>query len=169
MIKSRTPYYIYVPFVSPATGATASQYTINLTIWEGALTSKPTETSYMITNSNISGSVGNDRVNIARLVKDFIDVTPISGGVVWVNYNITYITDNEVDAMLKQLNTYEYATRGYGYGLDGENPQINTSILLKEKEYKVSNDGCFNVPVIADLLPLPEYNGGDYESADYNT
>lgn len=160
MIKSLSPYYINIPFVSPLTGATALSYTLNLFIWDGLKNDPPTEAQYQITKSNPTGSTGIDKINIARLVNDFIDFTPNKSETtelndgnnqVWCRVEVVYITDDSDDDDVLQLAETLLVLKGYGYGLDGENSQPPTNkILIPLIDYKVNRNGFFNVPILID-------------------
>ena len=160
MIKSLTPYYVNIPFVSPLTGATAITYTLNLFIWNGAKNDPPAEPQYQITKSNPTTSTGTDKINIARLVNDYIDFIPNKSSAtelndgnnqVWVRQEVEYTTSDEDDNGVLQLAETVLCLKGYGYGLDGENPQPPTNkILIPIQDYKVNRNGFFNVPILID-------------------
>ena len=158
MIKSLSPYYVNIPFVSPLTGATAISYTLNLFIWNGAKNDPPIEPQYQTTKSNPTSSTGTDKINIARLVNDYINFTPNKSSVtelndgnnqVWVRQEVEYTTSNEDDNGVLQLAETVLCLKGYGYGLDGENSQPPTNkILIPIQDYKVNRNGFFNVPIL---------------------
>jgi hypothetical protein len=160
MIKSLTPYYVNIPFVSPLTGATAITYTLNLFIWNGAKNNPPAEPQYQMTKDNPTSSTGTDKINIARLVNDYIDFIPnksstteLNDGInqVWVRQEVEYTTSDEDDNGVLQLAETVLCLKGYGYGLDGENPQPPTNkILIPIQDYKVNRNGFFNVPILID-------------------
>ena len=160
MIKTLSPYYINVPFVSPLTGATALSYTINLFIWNGNKNAPPSEPQYQITKSNPTASIDFDKINIARLINDFLTFAPtkttttelINGNnQVWVRQEISYTTDDPLDDDVLQLPETNLALKGYTYGLEGENAQPPTNkILLPINDYKVDRNGVFNVPILID-------------------
>jgi len=79
MIKSRSPYYIDTPFVSPLTGLTCSQYTLKVYVWSGLKSAVPGTATYEFTKDNPTTSTGTDSVNIARVIKDFLTFTPQEG------------------------------------------------------------------------------------------
>jgi hypothetical protein len=160
MIKTLTPYYISIPFVSPLTGATAIDYTINLYIWNGNKNTPPFTPQYSITKSNPESLTGFDKINIANLLNDFIEFTPkkstttelINGdNQVWVRKEIIYKTNDSDDDDVLQLAETFLALKGYGYGLSGENPQPPANkILIPIQDYKVNRNGFFNVPILID-------------------
>ena len=160
MIKTLSPYYINVPLVSPLTGDTALTYTINLFIWSGSKASPPSEPTYQITKSNPTASTGFDKINIARLVNDFIEFKPnlnntteLSDGnnQIWIRQEIEYNTGNNEDNGELQFAETFLAVKGYGYGLSGENPQLPTNkILLPIQDYKVNRNGKFVIPILID-------------------
>lgn len=160
MIKSLSPYYVNIPFVSPLTGATAITYTLNLFIWNGAKNSPPSEPQYQITKENPTGSIGTDKINIARLVNDYINfepnksfITELNNGQnqVWVRQEVEYTTSDTDDNGVLQLAETVLCLKGYGYGLEGENPQPpDNKILIPIQDYKVNRNGIFNVPILID-------------------
>jgi hypothetical protein len=160
MIKTLSPYYINIPFVSPLTGATALSYTLNIFIWNGLKFEKPSTATYQITKANPTESTDLDKINIARLINDFIEFNPTKSTTtelvngnnqIWVATEVTYITDNEDDNDVLQLIEVNLALKGYGYGLSGENPQHPTNkILIPIEDYKVNRNGFFNVPILID-------------------
>ena len=160
MIKSLTPYYVNIPFVSPLTGATATTYTLNLFIWNGNKNAPPSEPQYQITKSNPTASTDFDKINIARLINDFLTFAPtktdstelINGNnQVWVRQEISYTTDNPLDDDVLQLPETNLALKGYTYGLEGENAQPPTNkIMIPIQDYKVDRNGVFNIPILID-------------------
>lgn len=155
MIKSLTPYYINVPFVDSATGITCSKYTLKIYVWDGLKNVPPASAAYEITKFNPTGSTGVDKINIARLVNDFIDFSIIAvdftqltdgNNQKWVQTEIYY--DN---VLVPREQTVQLLLRGYGYGMEGENPQTPTNkILIPIQDYKVNRDGKFIIPIIID-------------------
>jgi hypothetical protein len=161
MIKSLSPYYLTIPFVSPLTSVVCTEYTLQIFVWDGVKATPPSEPSYEITKQNIATSSGNDKINIAMLVNDYIDFTPESvtfldlynaNNQVWIKTQVIYTTTDEDDLNVVQLESTNLMLQGYGYGLDGENSQPPTNkILLSGTEFKVSRSGYFSLPIM-----LPE-------------
>lgn len=157
MIKTLSPYYLTIPFVSPLTDETCVAYTLRIYVWDGAKDTPPEIESYKVTKNNPTASTGSDKINIARLLNDFIDFMPSVGvatGLIngnnqrWVKTTITYHTTNEDDWDIPQTPVTDLIIKGYGYGMDGENSTIPTNrILMSGIEFKVNRTGVFNVPV----------------------
>jgi hypothetical protein len=157
MIKSLSPYYLEIPFVAPLSGLTCSEYLLQIFVWNGYKTTVPENPSYEKTILNPTGSTGNSKVSISRLVNDFVDFTPfdtlntelINGNnQQWVKTQVLYTTANE-DDYVPQLETTVLMTKGYGYGMEGQNPQLPTNnILLSGTEFKVQRDGYFVFPFL---------------------
>ena len=164
MIKSLSSYYINIPFLSPLTSDVAIEYTLLIWVWNGTKFNPPVEPTYSKTKKNIDSSVDTDEINIARLVNDFIEFTPQLGagtGVYdgnnqrWVKTAVIYNTGNPIDTDVVQLQTTVLMLKGYGYGMQGENPQPPTNrILLQGTEFKVQRNGFFNLPIIIDMTLL---------------
>ena len=76
MIKSLSAYYLTTPWVSPLTGATCTEYTLNIYVWDGEQASPPMVADYEITKKNNIDEVGGSRVNFERLVNNFIQFVP---------------------------------------------------------------------------------------------
>jgi len=158
MIKSLSPYYISTPFISPLTSETCSEYKMQLFIWDGLKASVPAEPEYEITKTNLASSIGNDKIDIARMINDFVDFRPVgmtSTGVYdgenqrWIKTQIIYTTTDAADDDTIQLEATSLMTKGYSYGMDGENASTPTNnILLSGSEFKVYKSGFFTLPVL---------------------
>lgn len=160
MIKSLSPYYLTIPFVSPLTSAISTAYTLQIFVWEGLKASVPVSPIYQITKKNPTGTAGNDKINISRLVNDYIDFETLAftaSGVYngnnqqWVKTQVIYTTSDPDDLNIAQLQTTTLLLKGWGGGLEGENQQPPTNrVLISGDEFKVSRNGSFNLPVLAD-------------------
>ncbi|CAB4148798.1 hypothetical protein UFOVP530_34 [uncultured Caudovirales phage] len=156
MIKNLSPYYITIPFVSPTSGLTCTAYTLQVFIWDGLKTSVPAEPIYEIRKQNATASIGNDRINIARLISSFINLTAQTMTVtdlydannqLWVRTQVRYETSNPTD-FLPKLTTTSLTLKGYAYGMEGENTTTPANnILMQGTEFKVSRNGFFNIPI----------------------
>jgi len=172
MIKSLSPYYLSIPFTSPLTSVVCSEYTLQLFIWDGVKATPPGTASYEITKQNIAVSSGTDKINIARLLNDYIDFTPqtmTTTGIYdgnnqkWVKTQVIYTTIDEDDFEVVQLENTTLLLQGYTYGLEGENAQPPTNkIMLSGDEFKVNRNGYFCLPIMlpeddADTLSIISY------------
>lgn len=156
MIKTLSPHYIYVPRVNPNSSVVCGSYTINIFVWAGSKTAVPSTPNYEITRINAAASSDTDKVNISRIVSDFIafncvqsTVTSLEDGnnQVWVKF-VCYYDD---EPTLQQLVTTQLAIKGYGYFMEGENPDVpNNKILLEGDEFKVNRNGFFVLPIVMD-------------------
>ena len=172
MIKTLSPYYIEIPLVSPFSGDVCGSYTVSVFIWNGSRTAVPSQSTYQITKINAVGSDKIEKVNIARIVNDFIDFqieVPNTTGLysannqVWVRFHVIY----DVDSTIIQLQQTNLAVKGYGYFTDGENPitPIN-KVLITQDEYKVNRSGFFVMPILIDQTIIADYNENDF-TTDY--
>jgi hypothetical protein len=162
MIKTLSPYYITTPFVSPATALTCTSYTLSIYVWSGLQSAFPATASYAITKDNPTTSTGDSKVNIAKILNDFITFTPVKAlatGLLdtvnqqWVKTEVTYVTTNPADASTPQLGVVNMFTRGYSYGNDGENIATPTNkILMYGTEFNVSRTSYIAVPLQTNLL-----------------
>ena len=160
MIKTLSTYYLSVPFVSPLTGETCTEYKVRIYIWTGAKTSPPVDPEYEITKENIESSTGTDKIKIGRLIDDFISFSPsnsaimelIAGsGQAWCKTSVEYTTADPTDTGVEQLQTTTLALKGYGFGYEGENPQPRTDKILIDKNlYRVSRNSRTSIPVLLD-------------------
>ena len=159
MIKTLSPYYINVPLVNPNSSVVCNSYTVKLFIWKGNKTAVPSVADYEITKINASASNGTDKVNIARIVNDFIDFNCIQSTVTslensdnqtWVRFFVLY---ND-QPTIPQLQFIELAIKGYGYFMEGENPTTPANkILLDGDEFKVNRNGTFVLPILLNETP----------------
>jgi len=166
MIKSKSPFYVTTPFVNPLGGAVSGEsYTLTILVWNGVKASPPTATasnSYVITKTNPTSSTGSDKINIARLINDFIDFTPVSTTATsvingsnnwWCKTSVFY----ENDATVQQAATKLFSL-GYSYGNEGENVEtIYANTLLAgidssrpDTEYRADRNSVFTVPILVD-------------------
>lgn len=166
MIKTLSSYYINIPLVSPLTSLTCESLVIKLYIWQGLITDVPTAT-YTLTENNPEALTTNLNVNISKLINDFIDFKPqilvsnIQDGnnQIWCKQEVFYNTSNPGEANTAQLVDTNLCIKGYGYAMEGLNPQPPTDkILLTNREFKVSKTSKFIVPIIIEQSPLPTPN-----------
>lgn len=160
MIRSLSPYYIETPFVSPASGLTCTSYTMEIFIWDGAKLSPPAAAEYTFTKNNFASSSGTDKVNIARLISDYIDFTPQSDTTTnyidgnntrWVKTQVTYATTLASDGTTPQLKSTSLFSAGYSYGDEGENNTlVLNNMLMTGTDFKVNRTGVFSIPVLVD-------------------
>ena len=158
MIKSLSPYYITIPFVAPLSGLTCTSFTLKLYVWNGDKGTPPTEPTFIQTKENPTSSTSSVKINVARLISDFIDFTPnistttenVNGeNQYWLKWETTYITADEVDSLIPSNKNTVLYSKGYSYGLDGENVNIPyDTILIPKIDYKVSPSGTFIVPIL---------------------
>lgn len=172
MIKSLSPYYLSVPFVSPLTSETCSKYTLNIYVWDGLKTATPTTPVYSVTKNNPTTSTGNDKINISRLVNDYINFIPAVGvatGLIdaenqrWCKTSVVYTTENILDTDVEQLENVSLVVKGYSYGMDGENVGLPINkILLEGTEFKVQRNGFFNLPILINesFASITNYDSG---------
>jgi len=157
MIKALSPYWVEIPFVSPNTSLTCTDFTLQVFVWNGDKGTPPSTPSYEITKTNPTASTDVSRINIANLVSDFVDFTQQEGTTTelidgnnqnWVKWQTFYTTSNPLDATTpSNLNT-QLMLRGYSYGMDGENATTPVNkILLNGNEFKVNRNGVFVLPI----------------------
>tara|TARA_R110000782_G_scaffold108859_1_gene197558 strand:+ start:603 stop:1673 length:1071 start_codon:yes stop_codon:yes gene_type:complete len=160
MIRSISPYYITTPFVSANTSLTCTSYTLSIFIWDGLKASVPATASIEQTKNNPTGSTGNDKVNIANLIQDYLEFTPQSASVTsvidgnnqyWVQTSVTYITTNSADATTAQEVFTSLYGLGYSTGIEGENVvTVPNNLLISQDYFKINKSGAFVVPILLD-------------------
>lgn len=161
-IKTLSPHYVDIPLINPVTGVICSSYTLNIFIWVGSKAASPSTPAYSITKINAAGLSGTEKINISRIANDFIefDCEPEQDTVIvdgnnqaWVRYECFY---DDMPAFPGVIGI-ELATKGYGYFLEGTNPQLpDNKILLTGDEFKVSRGGMFVLPFMVDEPPVEE-------------
>ena len=164
MIKTLSPHYLTVPLVNPNTEIVCNSYTLKIYVWDGLKTAVPSVASYEITKVNAGASITPSKIDIARLVNDFITftcdqslVTSLENGnnQSWVKTEVYY----DDQPTIAQLQSVTLSLKGYGYFMEGENPQIPANkILLEGDEFKVNRGGYFVLPILLDEpeAPTPE-------------
>lgn len=161
-MKTLSPHYVAIPLTNPLTNAVCGSYEMRLYVWEGSKTAVPAQPAYTMTKINAAGAPGTDKVNVARIVNDFIEFacvpqtnTVLTDGnnQVWVKH-VCYYDDAPETPAHQEVNL---AVKGYGYFTEGENPQLSANrILLSGDEFKVSRNGRFVLPIMAEEPPVPE-------------
>jgi hypothetical protein len=167
MIKTLSPYNLSIPFVAPISGLTCTSYTLELFVWNGYKTTPPTNATWLMTKGNPTASIESDKVDIARIISDFINFTPndttttelINGdNQYWVKYQIYYETADSDDFVPNYVTT-QLILKGYSYGMEGVNaqPPVN-KILLTGAEFKVNRNGYFVFPfLIEEATPVETF------------
>jgi hypothetical protein len=157
MILTRSPYYKNVPWIRPSDSATADKFTLQLFVWSGdKITNKPVTPTYEITKENVEVSTGISKVDVARLIDDFIvseNLTAVTTSVingknaVWSSTQIVY--DVAGDLTTELIET-DIAFKGYGYGNDIENYQPTSDVLLDGTDYDIDQSTIFILPILID-------------------
>ena len=168
MIKTLTPYYLNIPFVSPFTGLVCDSFTLKLYVWSGLKTSLPSEPSYVITIENPEQLETERKINISNLINSSLEfnVQTLSGNTLnngnnqmWCKQSVFYNTAESQEMGLPQVQNTLIFTKGYGYAMEGENPSTPTDkVLMQGREFKVSNSTNFTIPLVMDEIPPPSPN-----------
>ncbi len=154
MIKSLSPYYVTTPWTNPVDGVVCSSYTMLIYVWNGDGNLEPSPATYQFTKKNVAGETGNDKVDIARLVSDYIDFTPkditttsiVDGSnQMWVEHEVYYN-----DVVTPQQMSNDIMSLAYSWGDEGENvTTIANDILIRPIEYLTSRQSMFVVPLLS--------------------
>ncbi len=152
---TRSPHYITVPWYYPTSADIRTYYIIKLFVWSGDVTSVPATPKYEIRKDNVANSSGVEKIDIGRLLNDFIDFTPsrntgtqiynANTNSKWYRAEIYYDgSPNPVQESIRQ----GVFMQGYGYGYEGENTQPPSSkVYLTNREYNVGENTVFVIPV----------------------
>ena len=164
MIKTLSPYYLSIPFVSPLTGLTCTNFTLQVFVWSGLKGSPPALSTWEITKKNPTASTGNSRINISNIINDFIQFTPQEGTVTglldgnnqrWVKWRVFYTTTDPSDQIVPSNINTKLMVKGFNLGLEAENKETPTNkVLLNGREFKVSRSGIFVLPIEIDETTL---------------
>lgn len=165
MIKTRSPYYLNIPFVSPETGLTCTSFTLDIYIWNGLKNATPEHPTYSQTIDNPTASTGSTKINISNILNSFINfkhqeanTTELINGnnQYWVSWQTYYVTQAPTDLLVPTNIDTKLFIKGYTGGMDGENATTPANkILLSGNEFKVSRDSNFILPIaIEETVPL---------------
>ena len=158
MIRSLSPYYLSIPWVSPSSLLPCISYTLKVFVWEGSKASVPAQPEYQFTKVNSSEltSGNDDSIDIARIISDFIDVTPQAGGntgvyignsTYWVKWSYTYITSAGSEATVHGATTKLFS-KGYSYGFEGGNVEtVTDNVYFQGNEFKGNRAGVYALPI----------------------
>ena len=182
MIKTLSSYYLDIPLVSPLTSLTCTSFVLKLYVWNGLKTDAPADATYTLTENNPEALTDTLSVNVAKLINDFIEFEPqvlvpnIQDGnnQIWVKQEVYYTTENVSEANTPQLVETNLGLKGYGYAMEGTNPQTPADkILLTNREFKVGRSSKFIVPIVIEETTIPtasititnvtSLGGNDYE------
>ena len=165
MIKTLSTYWLDIPLVSPLTGLTCTEFTLQVFVWSGSKSLPPVLSSYEITKQNPIASISNARINISNVINDFIQFTPQEGTITelidgnnqrWVKWQVFYATTEPLDATTPSGTNTKLMVKGYNYGLEAENKETPTNkVLLNGREFKVSRNSFFTVPIEVDETVIP--------------
>lgn len=162
MIKTLSPYYLEFRFLDPIISGgegflLSAHYNLKIYVWSGLKSNVPLEPVYSITKQNPTYSTNTEKINISRFLNDYIDFAPqnIDGILVngnnqmWCKVDLEYTTTTVLLTYTNQSTLItDLFVKGYGYGMEGQNPQTPTNrVLLRGREFNVSRTGNFIVPV----------------------
>lgn len=162
MIKTLSNYSLTIPWQSPLTSAVATDIVLRVYIWSGESSAVPVDATYTINKKNVFASTGSTKVSISRLIDDYISFSVVESSIVefkdspnhvWVRTTVEYITANATDDDVEQSGTTVLATKGYGYGNEGANPDVpSTGILIDGTEFRCDSRSVFYLPIVSDQV-----------------
>jgi hypothetical protein len=166
MIRALSPYYITVPLQYFAGSLITCEYfKLHIKVWSGLESSVPADADYTIVYDNTNSETGDHTVNIAPLLRDFIEFTPQDNG---QNFGVldsdgnqkwfkTYVEYDELTTDFQPVT--DIFSSGYSYGTDGVNAETRgpdtadkPQILLEDNDYTMHRGGVFNVPITLEDL-----------------
>lgn len=168
MIRSLSPYYITIPWVSPLNSETATDVLVDIYVWNGAKNSVPATATYEVTRENALNSDDSFDLNIANWISDFIELTKQSttttelidgNNQYWVKWEVYHnTTDDEYDNT-PSIESIKLFGRGYNYGLDLQNAEAEVGFLSPVIEYKVSENSVISIPYLINesVAPIPTF------------
>jgi len=155
MILTNSPYYLSIPWKSPASETVPNKYIIQIYVWNGLKAEPPTSPTYEVENENPLLLTGSNDVNISPFVNDVLKVNLNKGNntgvtdadcAVWVKTEVIYYI-NDV-AQSAQFTSTDLAVKGYGYGIEGKNTTIPANNVLAFGEFvNVSRFSQFTLPI----------------------
>lgn len=151
MIKTLTPNYKIIPWISPSSVIIPDKYILNIYVWSGAKSSVPSTPTYEIENINPLSRNGNTEVDISKYINDNLTTNLITNtntslndanSMVWAKTEVIYYIDGV--AQDPEFEAIDSAVKGYGYALDGINPTIPINNYLSTTiEQKVNRNGVY--------------------------
>ena len=157
MIKTLSPHYKTIPWLSPESGTVPDYYTLNLYFWTGDKASVPVAPSYEFKRENPLGRLGDSEIDIAGYIDDVLTTELINKSTTsienansqaWVKVEVVYTIGGAAQPPL--FVTTELAVKGYGYAMEGKNPTLpGNGVLTSGSEVKVNRNGVFVIPFLA--------------------
>lgn len=151
MIKTLSPHYLTIPWMSPSSGTTPDKYILKIYVWRGYKASVPTNSNYQIENINPLGRTGNTSVDISKYLNEFIlntfttnTTTSLNntGFMVWVKTEVIYYINGV--AQSPEFVNVNSAVKGYAYGDEGTNTTTPVNnYLATTVEQKVSKNSVY--------------------------
>lgn len=156
MIKTLSPHYKTIPWLSPESGTVPDFYTLNIYIWSGLKASVPVSPTYEFKQLNPLQRLGNSEIDVARYINDVLSTSLVqdnttnildSNSAVWVKTEVIYTITGVIQPPLFEVT--ELAVKGYGYGMSGKNPTTPTNNILGTGEQSNAyNKGVFVLPIL---------------------
>lgn len=158
MIRAFSPYYVSVPIDFPTT---TTSVTLGLFVWEGDKTiDQPANTQYRVEKNVPNTTTTNLDFDISKLIQDFLFGKPLNSftttglldqraaNTVWMKYVVTY---NDPVETIPDIEFTDFATRGYGYYLEGANPPTPNHLLINTNRMlpNVTDTKHFIIPIRA--------------------
>jgi hypothetical protein len=154
----RSPHYVNTPFIL----STTKSVEIDVTIWDGDLTSVPLTPTYTLTRVRPTVDFTDLQTNLSPLIKSALDPKPvltISGqeqvvnsnteSVKWIKYVASY-TDPTTN--IADVTGLFSAVDGYGYHSEGVNPTrpSNRVLVSNFTRRKAARNGIVLIPFVND-------------------
>jgi len=126
---------------------------LSLYIWEGLITSQPTTAQYII-NKSVIDTQTNITVEIAELVRDYLDVTfndDYLSQTRWVRAVVDYFDEADEPYTYSNPQVFDFiATDGYGYFEDEANPELSRNVLISADNIYLPENTIGKLPIFAE-------------------
>ena len=174
MILTKSPYYLDIPWEHPTEVDLPEKYIMQLFVWSGLKSNVPIDPVYELENKNPLGRTGNSSVNISNYINDFLEVSLESdvdinvidaNSAVWVKSQVIYYIDGVVQSA--EYISIDLAIKGYAYGLEGKNYQINDN-LTSVSRVNVSKNSSYNIALLLSETETTEVTVLSYPNNNIN-
>ena len=125
---------------------------LDLFIWDGLITDRPTTPQYTIKKSVITGD-SNITLEIAELIRDYFTISfndDYSSIARYVTTAVNSFNDNDEPAETNPVVTNFVALDGYGYFQEGTNPELSRNALFTSNNIYLPENTAGNFPIFAE-------------------
>ena len=142
---------------------------IDLYVWEGLITNKPSIPQYEINKSRID-THNNITVEIGELVRDYLELSFNDDYVShtrWVRAVVEYFDESDNPYTYNNPQLFDFvATDGYGYFEDGTNPELQRHALISADNIYLPESTAGKLPIFAEGVGKVTIDSVDTEITD---